>query len=270
MRRLYITFSGARYHGTTRKIVENAQKFGATQPSIIYDDIWITEHPFYTQNQWLWEHPGDRQGVKRGYGWFAWKPVIILHTLEMMDDGDIVLYTDADTYPIHDLSTLYTTCHDEGGIMLFEAMGCDHQHWCKRDCFIAMGQDTDEYRFRLHGAARFMLFEKGPWRPKQFLCEWLAYCLNRNCQTFDPSVISPEHPELTEHRTEQAIMTNLAHRYNIPLHREACDFGNPAILSGMRPNDTYPQLFKQVGVPWPYPPPLPVTGSEFRNVPDAL
>ena len=55
----------------------------------------------------------------------------------------IILWTDADTYPIADLTPLYEQCRKDGGIMLFAAEG-----WCKGDgrsdsCMKAMACDTE-------------------------------------------------------------------------------------------------------------------------------
>jgi hypothetical protein len=50
--------------------------------------------------------------------------------------------------------------------------------------------------------------------------EWLTYCLNPRATTFDLSVYGPEDPAFIEHRTEQAIMTLLAHKYGILLEPE--------------------------------------------------
>lgn len=260
MRKIYITFSGDRYHNTTERIVKDAPRLGADDV-FVYDDVWLMRHrhEFYLQNQWAWNHPRTR-----GFGWFIWKPFLIMDALNRVNDGDIVLFTDADTYPIHDFSMLYDICKANEGVMLFSAVGCSHRHWCKRDCFIIMGQDEPKYNAEIvqHGVARFMCFQKGPRRPQQFLMEWLAYCCNPLANTFDKSVIAPEYPELREHRCEQAIMTNLAHKYGYKLWREACQYG----ATQKEDQEYFPQLFHQLG-DHTYSP-VPSEGSAFRNIND--
>jgi hypothetical protein len=93
-----------------------------------------------------------------------------------------------------------------------------------------------------HAVARFMLFQKGPWHVEQFLMEWLSYCINGAATTFNRSVLRSELDGHTEHRTEQAILSLLAHKYGHKLYREACDFGEPS----PEDKDLYPTLFKQV------------------------
>lgn len=230
---VYITFSGKQYDDQTRRIVENAEHFGAHKVWV-YDDAWLVKQDFYRQNQWLWNH-----SHKRGFGWYAWKPFIIHHALSRLADGDVVLYTDADTYPIAPLDRLFETAAREG-MMLFASEGHRQFEWCKADCYAVMSQALDESLQA--GVARFMLFQKGPWRTTQFLMEWLTYCVNQRANTFDASALRGEHSMFVEHRAEQAIMTNLAHKYGVYLYREACGAGE----GSSRDRALYGQLFHQV------------------------
>lgn len=260
-KRHYITFGGEVYDNTTALIMMLAPALGADVVHV-YDDKWLLDQrpDFFELNRWLWDHPH-----KRGFGWYAWKPFILLDAFERASDGDIILYTDADTFPIDDFSNLYNICSRDGGIMLFKAGGnvndrFRQSQWCKRDCYIIMNQDEPRYYKAEAGVARFMLFQKGQWRAHQFLMEWLTYCLNPLATTFDRSLLATEKTEFVEHRTEQAIMTNLAHKYNLKLYREACELGN----NFPEDKDLYPQLFSQQN-PWGNKT-APCVGSKFRNV----
>jgi len=235
MKKVYITFGGNIYDDTTRIIVQDGIKFGADEVKV-YDDVWLMKQPFFEQNKWLWEHPH-----KRGFGWYCWKPFIIYHALQNLQDGDIVLFTDADCYPVSDLNVLFNQCDKDGGVMLFAANGQTHSYWCKKDCYIVMGQNNPKYYNVQAGVARFMLFQKGKWKATQFLMEWLTYCVNPLATTFDKSILAAEAPEFIEHRTEQAIMTSLAHKYGLKLYREACEAGNKYSFD----KELYSQLFTQ-------------------------
>lgn len=250
---VYITFGGAAYDRTTKTVFE--ARISGVDDVRVYDDKWLMTQDFYRQNKWLWDHPH-----KRGFGWYAWKPYIIWHALESLglDDGDVVLYVDADCVPIAPLGVLFDTCRNEGGIMLFASEGHRQIEWCKQDCYNVMGQGED---FNAPaGVARFMLFEKGPWRTTQFIMEWLTYCVNPYANTFDRSV-DGERSDFIEHRAEQAIMTNLAHKYGIPLHREACGAGEGID----RDRHLYGQLFVQLNDDTEHVTSEPV-GSAYFNV----
>ncbi len=270
MKKIYITFSGAGYDDTTTLIVTRARDLGADD-IWVYDDKWLMGTEFYRQNKWLWTYPenhpiGPRSA--RGFGWFCWKPFIILDAMMRINAGDILLYTDADTYPISDFSMLFTECERIGGQMMFAAQGCRNWEWIKRDCYIVMGQDEPQYHNGQHAVGRFMLFQKGRWRPIQFLIEWLAYCVNPLAQSFEPSVLG--FPEITgpadcpsrvfkQHRTEQAIMTLLCLKYGLKLYREACQFGEGCDDD----RDLYPTLFRQM----PRTLANTLSGSRYANMP---
>jgi hypothetical protein len=252
MKRIYITFSGQRYHNPTSLAVQNAPKFGAEQVTV-YDDHWLsTACPeFMAKANPLFTHPKTR-----GYGWFSWKPFVIMDALFRNPDA-VVLFVDGDTHPIHDLSVIYDTAERER-IMLFSAVGCWQRRWCKRDCYILMGQDEPKYYDQQHAVARFMAFTKDH---IPFLAEWQHYVLDIRCNTFDPSVLAPEVEGFHEHRCEQAMLTNLAHKYGHRLYREACQFGESVDTD----RDLFPQLFVQIG-DYSYPQNRSLPGSAFRNI----
>ena len=264
MRRVYITFGGKAYDPTTEHIVEAASI--CVDELRVYDDRWLMEtHPeFLTLNRWLFE-PGvnvDKPHLRFGFGWCSWKPLVILDALTKCKPGDVVLYTDADTYPIADLSPIFDGCAaTENGIFLFESQGNPNDRFTRRDCFIAMGLDDPKYYGRAHACGRFQLFRAGSWPAQQLLMEWLAYSLNPMCQTVAPSEYGPDLPGYARHSNEQSVLTMLAHKYEIPLHREACQFGWPDV--GGHPEDTYPQLFEQRYCDGDR---NDLSGSKFRNV----
>ena len=154
MKRIYITFSGSAYHETTGAIVERAPRMGADQV-VVYDDRWLMDQPLFRDPrfQWLYTHKGvGNPHGGRGFGWFSWKPYVIIDALSRCEPGDIVLYTDADTYPVAPFGVLYDECAKRDGMMLFSAVGCWNTMWTKRDCLIAMGMDEPRYRDCQHAA----------------------------------------------------------------------------------------------------------------------
>jgi hypothetical protein len=259
------TFGGAAYDRQTARTVADGKRFGADE-ILVYDDRWLMGQPLFSDPrfQWLYNHCGvGNPNGRRGFGWFSWKPYVIRQALDRCNDGDIVLYLDADTYPIADFSVLYRECERIGGIMAFMATGREtalrNGDWNKRDCLITMGMDEPYWRDLGAAVARFMLFQKGAPHVDQFLAEWQEYCLTPDCQTFEPSKLAPEHPGFREHRTEQAIYTNLVHRLGLKLYREACEFGKDCPQDW----DLYPQLFSQKG---DVPLLKSLNGSAYRNV----
>jgi hypothetical protein len=240
---VYATFSGDRYHCTTQKIVEDAPKFGADKV-LVYDDVWLrNKRPQHlVETAYFVNHPRVR-----GVNFFCFKPFVILDAINRVGPDDVVLFTDGDTFPVARLDALFNIGKRDG-IMLFMANGWPHQRvWCKRDCFILMDQDDQKWHDAHCAVARFMVFTR---RHLAFLEEWLFYCKIKGCNTFDPSVLGAELLDFREHRCEQAILGNLAHKYGHRLYREACEYGDCDDEDASRDRDLYPRLFSQGVSAW--------------------
>lgn len=272
MKRVYVTFGGAAYDETLVRIVEDAPKYGADQV-LIYDDKFVMDHQFYRLNRDWWTKRDTKWNLdNRGFGWFIWKPFVILHALQRLKPGDMLLYTDADTYPIADLAPVFEGCVEDNGMYVFAETGCLHRNFCKRDTLVVMALDSPQWGVRMqwHATARFLVFQAGRWRNEQFLMEWLTYCLNPLANTFDQSRIVPEYPDLHEPRCEQAILTNLIYKYQQPLHRvpdrqpiEATEENR--LLYWQHPGifDKFPQMFVHEDRRGDC---NQLQGSKFRNV----
>lgn len=250
MKRVCCVFSGRRYDATTRIIVEqcNAQGIEAR----IYDDRWLMATPYYEQNRWIFEAIGEHNIVE-GFGWCNWKAFIIQQELKRLAIGDIVMYLDADTYPVSSMVPLYDMCDREAGILLFEEQGCTNLSYTRADCFVAMGRNPWDIRAdERHACGRFQLFQKGPWRTEQFLQEWLTYSVNPNCQMRHGSQyvlggqLGGDAPQFVRNSCEQSVLSNLAHNYKLPLHRTPCQNGWPHSPNCGVDGDDYDQVFFQL------------------------
>ena len=229
-RNLLVTFGGNGYDHVTERVMSAALRVGVDEVRV-YDDVWLEGHPFRHMpgNRWLWETE-----ERRGMGWHAFKPLIVLDAMDRFAEdlytvagGDVILYLDGDTFPTgKDLRPLFDRARQEQ-IVLFDYVGHEPQStWCTRNCFVAMGQDEPRYHEALHGCARFGLFLVGSWMARQFLYEWLAYCVNPDANGRHPRPsLGPNLPGFKEHRTDQAIYTNLAHKYGLHLYPEPSEPG---------------------------------------------
>lgn len=270
----YVTFSGFKYHDTTQKIVANAPRLGADVVHV-YDDKWLREmRPgYWSKTEWFRTRP-----MVRGVDWFCFKPFVILDAFRRLAPGDLMIYSDADTFPIASLTPLYETCQQDGGIMLFNARGCVNKLWTKRDCFVLMGCDEPEYHDSWQAVGRFLVLEKGGrFDVASFLGQWLGFTCNPIMNTFEPSVMGlPDYPGFREHRAEQSVLTNLAVKNRLKLYREACEFGawneeedgKSKCVPMQYRGETYGQTFSQLGS-HSYRPGFEgdeSEGSAFRNV----
>lgn len=261
MSRILVTFGGRAYDATIERIVRDGPRFGADEV-LVYDDKWLTtEHAaFMNRNRFLWETQ-----KRFGFGWCCWKALIIMQAWDYIQDGwpgGTILYVDADTYPIADLTPIFEFA-ERDGICLFESQGNPNKRFTRRDCCVAMGLDEERHWNARHACGRFSAFKVGDYRAWQFLCEWLTYSVNPMCQSLEPSKYATEFPEFARHSNEQSVLTLLASKYGIPLHREACQFGWPVSPNCGLAEDTYPQLFHQEYCTGDR---SDLSGSRWRNV----
>ena len=225
----------------------------------MYDDAWLLRHEFYKVNK----HWFDRK-PSRAISWYTWKPFIIMHAFDRLKSGDLLLYTDGDTFPISPIDPLYEQC-DKDSIMLFNvaAHQKNNRAWTKRDQFVITNTDESKYWDMDAPVARFMLFKAGSWLCKQILCEWLTYTCNEMANTFSKSILKPELDGFIENRCEQSLLGLVAARYGVKLWRE-CDQSGEGYPQD---RDVYGQVFCQVNTRSYLNQTAPVLGSRFANVP---
>lgn len=85
----FLSFADSRLKGPLKRIRRQARAFGFAEERTL---IW-TEHdldPDFREKMKDHLIPGSR-----GYGYWCWKPQIVLQALDRMSDGDILLYADA-------------------------------------------------------------------------------------------------------------------------------------------------------------------------------
>ena len=163
---------------------------------------------------------------EKGCGFWAWKPYLIGNVLAELNDGDRLLYSDADiSIGKNPLDFITTSEH-----LAIIATGFSQDGYTKRDCFIKMGCDSPEYYKLAQVWAGIIGFINSPYT-RQFVKVWQEYCLDRQVISDDKSILGPDFGHFVAHRHDQSIITNLIHSTKItrPLHNSwANGFGHPA------------------------------------------
>ena len=205
----------------------------------------------------IWNNP-------KGCGLWAWKPVIVQAAIEHASAGDILVYADAGIEFINNVSHIIDRMDQD--IFLF-GNNWEHAHWCKRDIVEAVyGQAwlhrelkeafDEEFNTKLlwqrfgKQCQASVIFSRVSDYSKQFVAEWLKWCLFEGGRLIDDSPSrAPNHPEFQENRHDQAILTTLAYREGIKLHWWPAVYnkgGSPEFVYEKLPEyagDDYPVLF---------------------------
>jgi len=244
MKKIIVSYANDLYKKSQLLLSDTALNIGMVNDSIMYDDKWLHTTDFYKnskRNQYILNQ-------RRGNGFFMWKPFIILNAFKELEDGDVVLYSDAGVKVIGNLNPLFEVAQSDpnGGRVIFKlpAVGVPHhlaRTWTKRDCFILMGCDEEKYWNANMSNGAVSLWMKTPENIK-FLEEWLQIMRDPRVVTDDTNMCGkPNLLEFRDHRHDQSVLSLLAIKYNFIMYRDPTQFGNEEL--NQFTNSPYEQLF---------------------------
>lgn len=236
MKKILVSFANERFYRAQRILVDSGKKYFNGHASFTPD---MLDEEFKQKNKHI-------LSLKRGCGYWLWKPYIIKKVLEKLDYGDGLLYLDSGNLIINDPSILFDICKkDERGILLFENRdGCPgggiwkNSMWVKADCFNLMGCNEDKYKNGNQVDGAYGVYIKTPFS-MAFVEEYLNYCQDARIITDEPNTTGDNCPDFKENRHDQAVLSLLAIKYNLPIAREPSEWGNHVITK----ESEYPQLF---------------------------
>ncbi len=220
-----ISFATPNFQDSAEKLKKSASEYFQDIHIHAQQDLKTTE--FYNQNRTTLDQ-------NRGAGYWLWKPYYILKALLQSNEGDFIVYADAGVEFVANPAPLFNLCIKENGILLFAAAyddlmspgPCLNKLWTKRDCFVRMGMDTREAHDGQHVEANFLVLQVND-KSIAFVQEYLKFCEDPLILTDIPSTC-PE-PELTEfigHLHDQSVLSILAAKHCIKLHRSPSQWGN--------------------------------------------
>jgi len=231
MKKIHISFGDEKYYGSLKALERSSLKNG-TDIFEKYEKNNLLGDPFWKNNIEILSQP-------RGAGYWLWKPYIISKTINKLDEGDIVLYTDAAVLVISSLQPLFNLITEERGIIVFEQGTPIHTNkiWTKRDTFRLMDCDEEKYWNDVQLTATFSL-----WRADQksvnFLSEWQKYMENPRISTDIPC--KENFKEFKDHRHDQSVLSIMSQKYNLERFRDPSQWGND---DKTKTNSPYGQIF---------------------------
>ena len=245
MKKIYCAYGDEAFHEKLLVTEETAISVGKVDKFYTFRRNDLNVDNFLENNkEILSQQPGG--------GFWAWKPFVILQTMDKVDDGDIVLHTSTGMKVLENLDPLFELARrSRDQRMFFEPSMIygthRHSEYTKRDCFIVMGLDEPKYWETRMLHAAYCVFMKTQTNI-EFLEEFLKYTTNKRAiwDTIPPmpppSGVS-NLPDFKEHRMDQAILSLLSVKHGRELYREPSQFGNGE--EAKFPNSPYGQLFNQ-------------------------
>jgi hypothetical protein len=241
MKKIHIAFANDKFKKSLDILEKTSLSVGGIDKFIRYEPKDLQAENFWQDNQRILSQP-------LGAGFWIWKPFIILQTMKQLDEGDIILYTDAGMEVLDSLLPLFeiaASTKDKRMLFALTMMYGTHRHseYTKRDCFILMGQDEKKYWDARMLNAAFSLWMKTP-ENIDFLTEWQEYMKDSRIVTYEPNTCGKSNlPDYIDHRHDQAVLSLLSLKYGRELYREPTQF----TLNEHYDNSPYGQLFNHHG-----------------------
>ena len=222
-----INYADIKYRQAQIMCTKSAKYFGA-------DQVWEYS-PESIPEDFRQAHK-EILSMKRGNGYWLWKPLIILDALEKVNEGDYVFYIDAGAAVVDDIHHLINAMNNaDANIMTFVGSAIE-KVWTKRDAFLLMDCDSPEYTDTPQISATCN-------ESIEFVREWLRYMTDARIVTDQPNQLGqPNYPEFRENRHDQSVLSLLAKKHKLPLFRYPSSPSNAGYPKDVAERSPYPKI----------------------------
>jgi hypothetical protein len=209
----FITFGAGdiNYFEAVSRICEQAKQLNIFDKIIGYTTIYLVN------DKEFWKSHGEFiKNNKRGFGYWLWKPYLIKKTLELLDDGDILVYLDCgceiDVRNKDKILELFEIVKTDKIIGSFVKKSKESM-WTKKDLFIELGALKSKYVYSEQRQATGLVLLKCK-EVVDLVNLW--YKVGSNYHLIDDSPSKEKNFDIfKEHRHDQSIFSLLTKKYNI-------------------------------------------------------
>lgn len=181
--------------------------------------------------------------LRRGAGYWLWKPYFIKKVLEESIDNDLIFYVDAGNIFLEDPEIIYSKFSQEKNMIFFDNRDGmsdgnppPNKNWTKKDAFVIMNLDDKKTIDNPHVNASYQIYKRTE-ISLDFITELLSWSENENILTDVPNLYGENYPSFIDHRHDQSVLSLMCSKYNLSLEIDPSEWGNKC---GKR---EFPQLF---------------------------
>ena len=207
-----ITFGGGgqNYIDAGNRLINQMNKTNLFNRTILYTDDYLKNDVlFWTQ------HSKFINNNKKGYGYWLWKPYIILKTMEMLKDGDIIMYIDSgceiDSNNSINIKKYFNYVVNDYIIMTSTYL--TEKEWNKMDLILKLNMNEDKYLNTFQYQAGILLIYVYN-TTRKLINEWYNIACDYHMIDDSPS-INKNLNKFIEHRHDQSIFSLLIKKYNL-------------------------------------------------------
>jgi hypothetical protein len=207
----FVTFgSHKNYVDAGKRLIKQAKNLKIFKETILY-----TANNLKNDKSFWEKHKDFIENNKRGYGYWLWKPYIILKTMNRMKDNDILLYLDCGCEINCQERNYFLKCIEK--VKKDKIIGTKMRHiekdWNKMDLITKLNMNEDIYintPQRQAGVVLYLVCKE----TRELVNEWYNLGCEYNNINDSPSVI-PNLSGFREHRHDQSIFSLLSKKYNL-------------------------------------------------------
>jgi hypothetical protein len=206
----FATFGSDGWEGALERIKKQVLEFN------IFEELFIYHSNNLKSDTEFWsKHSNFIENNRKLYGYDIWKPYLILKSLQKIEEGDILIYTDSGCeWNLKGKERLLDYIHlvnsNDKNILGFQ-LNLLEKEWTKMDLIDYMGAYEHIESGQIIGGINF--FKKTD-KTIQFLQEWYNICCNYDLINDSPSKI-PNIPAFKYHRHDQSVFSLLCKKYDV-------------------------------------------------------
>lgn len=219
----------------------NAQKLN-TRTALLHGADRVIEYGENGIDREFYQKNKEILTEKKGGGYWLWKPYIIKKSLEQLNWGEYLIYSDSGACYISNIEPLVRCMETEGTDIMVFSLNYREGAWSKRDAFILMDCDYEEYYSTPQRLAGFLLIKKTCFA-NEFVSEWLEYAQDPRIITDRENCMGKEnYPGFIENRHDQTILSLLSKKHGLKAYRDPSS-RNSNNADDILDRSNYPQIF---------------------------
>lgn len=240
-----ITYANEKYAKAAKLNVKTAKRTGKVDMALVYSPKDI-EESFKKNHETI-------LGYEKGNGYWLWKPYFIKRTLESMNEGEILIYTDSTIIYKEEAKKLVNAMEESHVDKMVFLLGKEYvdANYTKRDTFILMESDEEKYYATPQVNAAMIVFRKNE-ANMEFCAEWLKYASDERILTDIPNTCGKEnYPGFLVHRHDQSVLSLLAKRHDSVFFVDPSQWGGGEsdYSIEIKERSNYPCIFNHHRIP---------------------
>lgn len=221
-----VTFADCRMSHTHRRFRSQAAKMRS------FDHIWTwTEKDL--EPEFRERFSSTLAPTTRGFGYFVWKPQVILQALAKLEPGDLLVYVDSGSHfnargRGRLMDYLRLTRNHRHGILAF-SLNFKEVAWTKKDLLVYFSVQERPEIFETNQIQAGAIVVEKRTDSARFFEKWLSVFEEAPHLVDDSPSESPEDPRFVAHRHDQSVFSILAKQEEILLLPASEQFPEPGL-----------------------------------------